>query len=222
MAGLDRRYPVELIDVVRLRGGSRVTIRPALPQDLAINQAFVLGLSDGARRSRFLAPVGGLTDDQARRFTDIDYCRHLALIAEVFVGGSEIMVAEARYVIEDSADCCEFALAILDDWQGKRLGRYLMSRLIERARAAGVRRIFGDTLRDNAAMLALGRQLGFAVRPHPADPRLYRLVLDLDSDAAERHGGTTTYPTASEIPAPKQVAAAIPAIAMSAPSSPAA
>lgn len=209
MGGMYHRYPVELIDVLRLRGGSRVTIRPALPQDLTINQAFVVGLSDGSRRSRFLAPVGGLSDDQARRFTDIDYRNHLALIAEVFIGGTEVMVAEARYVIEESADACEFALAIADDWQGKRLGRYLMSRLVERARAAGIQRMFGDTLCDNAAMLTLARQMGFAVRPHPADPRLYRLVLDLESAAGDRHDGPTPYPTASETLSPKHSAAAL-------------
>ena len=39
------RYPVHLIDVVRLSGGSRVTIRPTLPQDVELQREFFRRLS---------------------------------------------------------------------------------------------------------------------------------------------------------------------------------
>ena len=34
------RYPVHLIDVVRVTDGSRVTIRPTLPQDVELQREF--------------------------------------------------------------------------------------------------------------------------------------------------------------------------------------
>ena len=47
------RYPAELIDVVRLVDGSKVTLRPVLPQDADIMQSFVRTLSEESRRNRF-------------------------------------------------------------------------------------------------------------------------------------------------------------------------
>jgi hypothetical protein len=61
------RYPAELIDVVHLRDGGRVTVRPILPQDAEIVQAFVQTLSDGARRHRFFRTLRELPADLLRR-----------------------------------------------------------------------------------------------------------------------------------------------------------
>ena len=46
------RYPVDMIDVVRLAGGDRVVIRPVLPQDEELTAAFFHGLSALARHNR--------------------------------------------------------------------------------------------------------------------------------------------------------------------------
>ena len=43
------RYPTTLIDRVQLRDGRSVTIRPVLPQDAALQQAFVAALSPAMR-----------------------------------------------------------------------------------------------------------------------------------------------------------------------------
>jgi hypothetical protein len=39
-----QRYPVHLIDVVRLGNGSRITVRPALPQDADLQREFTWGV----------------------------------------------------------------------------------------------------------------------------------------------------------------------------------
>ena len=43
------RYPVHLIDVVRVADGSRVTIRPTLPQDADLQMLFFRSLSAKSR-----------------------------------------------------------------------------------------------------------------------------------------------------------------------------
>src|SRR5690348_11370012 len=111
------RYPVHLIDVIRLVDGSRVTIRPTLPQDLELQREFFRSLSREDRYRRFMGPLNELPDAVAQRFVSIDYRSHLALLAEVFENGREIMVGEARYVVnEHDPATCEFALAVADDW----------------------------------------------------------------------------------------------------------
>ncbi len=118
------RYPVHLIDVVRLVDGSRITIRPTLPQDLELQREFFRSLSTQGRYRRFMGPLNDLPEAVARRFTSIDYCSHLALLAEIFKDSREIMIGEARYVVdEDDPAVCEFALAVSDDWQACGIGR---------------------------------------------------------------------------------------------------
>lgn len=159
------RYPADLIDVVRLRDGRRVLIRPVLPQDEDLTSAFFGGLPAQARYDRFMAPMPNLPPELIKRFTHIDYASHLALVAEVFTGGRETVVAEARYARGDDPSVAEFAVAVAEDWQGRGLASLLLAKLMCRAAAAGIRRMVGETLATNASMLHLARKAGFTATP---------------------------------------------------------
>ena len=162
------RYPADLIDVVRLEGGQRVVIRPVLPQDADLTDAFFRNLSGGSRYDRFMTHMRDLPPDLLRRFTEVDYADHVALVAEVFADGRETVIAEARYV-RTAADpgAAEFAVSVAEDWQGKGLARRLVGKLVCRAAAAGIDRIVGETLASNWRMLALARKAGFAIKTSP-------------------------------------------------------
>lgn len=161
------RYPAELIDVVRLGGGTRVVIRPVLPQDQDLTSAFFRNLSGAARYDRFMTSMRELPPELLRRFTQVDYADHLALVAEVFVDGRETVIAEARYVRQPDATAAEFAVSVAEVWRGKGLASLMLRKLACRAAGAGVERIVGETLATNAQMLSLARKAGFAVKPSP-------------------------------------------------------
>jgi acetyltransferase len=173
------RYPAEMIDVVLTPRGEPVTVRPVLPQDADLMQAFVRGLSDGSRRSRFFRALRELPSELLERFTSLDYDRHMALIAEVLVDGEEVVIGDARYV-RDGPASAEFAVAVADAWRRQGIGRLLLSRLARRAAAEGVTRLFGDALAANKAMLSLARQAGLAILPHPNEAGLVRLERRLE------------------------------------------
>jgi acetyltransferase len=159
------RYPAELIDVVHLASGERVVIRPVLPQDEDLTSAFFRNLSPRARYDRFMMSMREPPADLMRGFTQIDYADHLALVAEVFAGGWETVIAEARYVRKPDPTVAEFAVSVAEPWQGRKLASLLLGKLACRAAAAGVRRMVGETLATNAGMLALARKAGFAILP---------------------------------------------------------
>jgi acetyltransferase len=161
------RYPAELIDVVRLGDGERVVIRPVLPQDEDLTTAFFRNLSAPARYDRFMTNVRELPPELMRRFTQVDYADHLALVAEVFSGGRETVIAEARYVRMPNSPDAEFAVSVAEPWQGKKLASLLLGKLACRAAAGGVRRMVGETLATNAKMIALARKAGFTIAPSP-------------------------------------------------------
>jgi len=179
------RYPVHLIDVVQVADGSRVTIRPSLPQDVELQRAFFRTLSAESRYCRFMTQLNELPEALVERFACIDYRSHLALLAEVFEDGCETMIGEARYVVDerDSA-ICEFAITVADDWQTCGIARALLDRLERQAAATGIRRMVADTLLGNGAMIGLAARAGYAVRASREDAALARLEKSLTPSAA--------------------------------------
>ncbi len=92
------------------------------------------------------------------------------------VDGHETIVGEARYAFDPDKDNFEFGLSIGDRWQGRGIGAALMRNLECRAAAFGATQVFGDTLRSNAAMIALARKSGFDFTNNPDDWKLVRFV----------------------------------------------
>ena len=179
MTYMIHRYPAELIDIVRGPGGERIMLRPVLPQDAELMQAFVRGLSAESRRNRFFRTLHELPAALLDHFTSIDYHDHLALLASVLVEGDEAAIGEARYVVSEPG-VAEFALAVADAWQGRGIGRLLLARLECRAAAEGVRRLFGEVLPSNRAMHRLAKKLGFTVATGGGGEGLWRLEKNLE------------------------------------------
>jgi acetyltransferase len=174
------RYPVHLIDVIQVADCSRVTIRPTLPQDVELQREFFRCLSAEGRYRRFMTQLNELPEALAEGFASIDYGSHLALLAEVFEGGRETMIGEARYVVDErESTTCEFAVAVADDWQAYGIARALLDRLERQAAASGIRRMVADTLLANRAMIGLAARAGYTVRGSRKDPTLARLEKSL-------------------------------------------
>jgi acetyltransferase len=136
-------------------------------------------MSRDSRHNRFLRNVRELPETLLRQFTQVDYKTHLALIAEIFAGGQEIAVGEARYVVSPNGKSAEFAVSIADEWQGCGLGSLLLARLIAAAKNAGIEMITGETLASNRAMLHLAQKAGFTYAFDPEVRGLVNLNLSL-------------------------------------------
>jgi acetyltransferase len=204
MAYTIEHYPTRLIDVWTLADGRRVTVRPVLPQDAALEQALVRALSPAARHQRFFVPIRELPEDWLRELTQIDYRRHQALIAECFAGDEALPAAEARYIVDADGDEAEFAVVVADDWQRLGLARRLIGSLIAQATRSGLKRLRGDVLATNRPMLELAQGLGFRARRHPdGGAQVLHIVRDLAAPVplAPRAAGMRASPTAPAAPA---------------------
>jgi GNAT superfamily N-acetyltransferase len=144
--------------VVRLRDGSRVTVRPIRPQDAAPLLAGFERLSEQSRYRRFLSPIQELSEPMLRYLTEVDHHDHEALVA---MGADGTLVGVARSVRSRSdPQAAEAAVTVADDWQGRGLGTALLGLLADRARAEGIRRFTALMLSDNRDMLDLFENLG--------------------------------------------------------------
>ena len=122
------------------------------------------------------APALKTTQDEADRFS---------VVATMLVDGRETIVGEARYAFHSDTASIEFGLSIDDRWQGHGIGKALMKNLECRAASFGARRLFGDTLRSNDAMIALARKAGYAFTNTPGDWKLTRFQKEIPVEPQE-------------------------------------
>lgn len=170
-------YPTQFDQDWRLKDGSPCTIRAIRPEDALDLQEFVRRLSAKAKYFRFFNMVNELTQKLLARYTQIDYARELTLVATRTDEGGQRMLGEANYAVLSDGTSCEFALVVADDMVGKGLGARLMRCLIDAARQQGLRRMQGEVLPDNEAMLALMESLDFSI--HLTDEGVLDLSLAL-------------------------------------------
>jgi len=163
-----RPYPSYLTEEVPLPDGGSYLIRPIRPEDARALQTLMQGLSEETRYFRFISYARELAPRQLIRYTQIDYHREMALVAEA----GERIVGVARYMLNPDGKSCEFALVVADDWHGRGLGARLMNAICETARGQGLESIAGFVLGDNQRMLQLMTRLGFSYRRDPEDSGL--------------------------------------------------
>ncbi len=173
-------YPSDMTVRYRTKEGVNVTIRPIMPEDARLEQAFVKELSAESRYFRFMNTIRELSQSQLTRLTQIDYDREMAFVATTQEHDRELELGVVRYATNPDAESCEFAIVVADAWQGKGLAHRLMSVLIDTARSRGLKFMTGDFLAENRRMIKFVSALGFVLSQHPEDPGLKRGVLVLN------------------------------------------
>jgi len=129
-----------------------------------------MDLSPETRRLRFLFPLREVPERTLREFTMTDDRTHIAFVAEPRMATADQLpelVAEARYVRGGHSDSAELALVVSDSWRRVGLGTLLLRALSRHACHAGVRRLCGDALAENAAIQRLMRSFGACIMSYP-------------------------------------------------------
>ena len=163
-----------------LRDGEPVLIRSIGPQDLALETAFVHGLSPRTSYNRLMS-TRRPDPEEIRRFTEIDPLRECALVAISKRESHDAILAAARFALDGNRTSAEFAIVVADAVQRSGLGFKMMCCLIESAHRAGIRELNGSVLATNTGMLTLARRLGFTVRRDQRDALLKQVFLPFAS-----------------------------------------
>ena len=159
-----------------LRDGARVTLRQIAPEDKPLIGASFERLGEESRYRRFLSSKKELSAAELDYFVDVDHSDHEAIIAIDQLSGEAVGVA--RYVrSNDDAEVAELAVTVIDAWQGRGLGRVLLTRLTDRARREGVRRFSAVVLGQNREALRLFNSFGDVRREY--DAGMVELVIEL-------------------------------------------
>jgi acetyltransferase len=118
------------------------------------------------------------------RLTQLDYARAMAFVA--FDEITNELVGVVRIHSDSMYENGEYAILLRSDLKGRGLGWALMQLIIEYAKSEGLKRISGQVLQENSAMLNMCRELGFVVKSDATDPALCDVTLELGTTEANR------------------------------------
>ncbi len=169
-------YPSEYERTVLIRRGRQVLLRPIRPEDEPLQEELFKTLSPETRRFRFFAPVKE-SHEMLARYTQIDYDREIAIIAELNERGRKRMAGVVRLTADPYNETAEYAIVVGDPWQKHGLGTVMTRYILEIAQARGIKKVYAYVLEDNASMLNLSMKFNFTSH---REEDCWRLELELD------------------------------------------
>src|SRR6266852_9030733 len=116
--------------MLELTDGTKVHVRPIVPEDEPLLIEAVAAMSERTVYFRFFSPLKRLPDALAHRLAVVDYNDRFALVATTHKPASkERIVGVARYDRARGTDVAEVAVAVIDEFQRRGLGGILLAEL---------------------------------------------------------------------------------------------
>jgi len=165
-----------------LSDGRRLLARPIRPDDEPLFLRLLQRVSAEDLRLRFFDSMKEFTHPFLVQLTQIDYARAMAFIAIDETSGEALGVV--RVHSDSTGNSGEYAILFRSDLKGHGLGWSLMQMIIEYSRTKGLKRIVGQILQENAAMLSMCRELGFKIKTDIDDRGVCDVTLVLDPSIA--------------------------------------
>src|SRR3954464_12166745 len=134
-----------------------VLIRPVTGEDRRMLLSGFARFGERSRQQRFMGVKVKLTEAELAFFTEVDQHDHVALGAVDPETGEGVGIG--RFIrLEPGGSVAEAAVAVVDAWQGRGIGKGLLRELARRAEEVGVEFFQATVKSDNRAMLrAFGR-----------------------------------------------------------------
>jgi GNAT superfamily N-acetyltransferase len=151
--------PATYSAIETLRDGCKLTIRAYSPLDREIFLSAVDRMSPQSRYLRFFTVKRDFTDRERSFFLNVDFEKHVAIVALIEEARRTIIAGGGRYVTTREKTA-ELAFVVIDEYQGRGIGSILLRHLVLIARATGLRTLVAEVLPENAPMLRVFGKCG--------------------------------------------------------------
>ena len=162
------------------KGGLKLNVRPAAPEDEAEMTRFLQDVSPEDLRFRFLSAVGKVGHSLVRPLVEIDHERTENLLAFDSCDGR--LVATAMIAADDKMEDAEVAIMVRPDLKGRGAGWSMLAHSCDYAKERGYKKVHSVELGDNSGVIALEKEMGFVASPCPGDASLTMLSKTLRPD----------------------------------------
>ena len=157
-----------------LKGGSAVIVR-AIRSDDKANILKGIGLFSGdSLYKRFHGAKSGVTDQELKFYTEIDYINHVALMA--VLKNTDQTIGGGRFIVFDkslSSLSAELSFAVADNFQGLGLATVIIKHLVYIAREIEIKTFVAHVLRDNIAMIRVFEKTGLPISKIHQDGNIF-------------------------------------------------
>ncbi len=153
--------------IATLRDARRLEIRAFRPDDRADFLSAAGRISPQSLYRRFFVVKRGFTEREKEFFLNVDFDKHVALVALIEEAGQKQIVGSGRYVVVQPGKA-EVAFIVIDQYQGQGIGSALLHHLAAIAGAAGLQELIAEVLLENKPMLKLFEKSGLQMSTSPA------------------------------------------------------
>ena len=162
--GKKGEYP-EHLEIFRTTAkGLPLLLRPVKISDEPLLKDFFYSLSDQSLNRRFMSLRHDMPHERLQEFVVIDHTKEMLILAFLKEEEVEKIVGMGQYFINENDHTAEVALVARDDYQGKGIGRELLSYLTYLAKKEGLLGFVAEVLVENRPMLHLFETMGFDIQ----------------------------------------------------------
>lgn len=160
--------------------GGHIVIRPLERGDEPALKAAIDSFSNRSRYLRFFSEINPVPQPIVHRLADVDHKAHLAWVA-LDASHPDMPVIGAVHGIRERAgqSVGEFAIGLVDAWQGRGLARLLVAVLCAEAKQRGMVAMRADVLWENKAGRALMKAL--EAKSEGSDGQVLQYRFDTDN-----------------------------------------
>ena len=162
LAGVEGKlfvYPKELTTTMLLNDGTKIKFRPIHPTDAGRMKDLFYKLSEGTIYYRFGWQMKKLPQKQIQDFIYIDHRNEVALVGTVPEATGEEIVAFSGYYLDHKTNRAEVALVVLDEWQNRGIGSFMIKYLARIAQKDGIRGFTAEIHTTNKTMQTVMHKL---------------------------------------------------------------
>jgi acetyltransferase len=179
-----RAYPSRYISQWTANDGKPITIRPIRPEDEPLLAKFHEMLSDRTVILRYMHPmqlIERVRHERLARICHCDYNREITLVAEYTdpETGEKFILAASRLSKIHGENEARFTVLVADPYQGIGLGREMLDRIIQVAKAEKLELLHADITVDNHGFQKMVQSFGFSLTPAP-DGKMMRALLKFE------------------------------------------
>jgi GNAT superfamily N-acetyltransferase len=161
-----------------LPNGRAIVVRPFKPEDRAAFVAAAGRTGPLTRYRRFFTLKNEFSDREKDFFLNVDFDKHVALIALTGEAGHQVIVGAARYVVLQPGSA-EVAFTVIDQYQRQGIGPVLFRHLATVARSAGLKTLVAEVLAENQPMLKVFEESGLPMQTRRDHPEVVHVTLQL-------------------------------------------
>jgi RimJ/RimL family protein N-acetyltransferase len=162
-----------------LRDGRRLEVRAFRPDDRAHFVAAAGRTGPLTRYRRFFTVKTSFSERERNFFLNVDFDKHVALIAWMDEAGRQVIVGAGRYIIVQPRKA-EIAFTVIDQYQRQGIAPILLRHLIGLARSAGLDTLIAEVLSENKPMLKVFEKCGLPMKTSQDHPEVVHVTMQLN------------------------------------------